>query len=122
MEDVLVPIVLFGSFVAIVWLVSHFNFKKRHTAHETLRHAISNGQTVSDELIEKMSYLTDPVRADLRRGVLFIAFGAAVLVLGVIVTSQEGEPVGPIIGVASFPVIIGLAYLGLWKFGHNNRG
>jgi hypothetical protein len=121
MEDVLVPIVLFSVLPVCIWLVSLFNYKKRLTAHETVRHAIDSGQTISPELIEKMSLLVDPIRADLRRGVLFIAFGCAFAVLGTVVGQQEGEAVMPMIGVASFPVFLGLAYLGLWKFGHGSK-
>ena len=51
MDDVLVPIVIFGAIVAIIWLFSHYNFKKRLTAHETLRLAVEKGQEVSPELV-----------------------------------------------------------------------
>tara|TARA_R110002124_G_scaffold68768_8_gene185718 strand:- start:570 stop:941 length:372 start_codon:yes stop_codon:yes gene_type:complete len=121
MEDILVPIVLFSVLPICIWLVSLFNYKKRLTAHETVRHAIDSGQTISPELIEKMSLLVDPIRADLRRGVLFIAFGAAFAVLGFMVGHEESEAVMPMLGVASFPVFLGLAYLGLWAFGHGRK-
>ena len=121
MEDILVPIVLFSVVPVCIWLVSYFNYRKRLTAHETVRHAIDSGQTISPELIEKMSLLVDPIRADLRRGVLFIAFGAAFAVLGLMVGHEEGEAIMPILGVASFPVFLGLAYLGLWAFGHGRK-
>lgn len=119
MEDVLVPIVLFSILPVCIWLVSLFNYKKRVTAHETVRHAIDSGQSISPELIEKMSLLVDPVRADLRRGVLFIAFGAAFGVLGLAIGDETA--IMPMIGVAAFPVFLGLAYLGLWKFGHGPK-
>jgi Domain of unknown function (DUF6249) len=121
MEDILVPIVLFSVVPVCIWLVSYFNYRKRLTAHETVRHAIDSGQTISPELIEKMSLLVDPIRADLRRGVLFIAFGAAFAVLGLMVGQQEGEAIMPMFGVAAFPVFLGLAYLGLWAFGHGQK-
>ena len=121
MEDVLVPIVLFSVLPVCIWLVSLFNYKKRLTAHETVRHAIDSGQTISPELIEKMSLLVDPIRADLRRGVLFIAFGAAFAVLGFMVSFEDSEAVMPMFGVAAFPVFLGLAYLGLWAFGHGRK-
>lgn len=121
MEDVIVPIVLFSVLPVCIWLVSLFNYKKRLTAHETVRHAIDSGQTISPELIEKMSLLVDPIRADLRRGVLFIAFGAAFAVLGLMVGREEGEAIMPMLGVASFPIFLGLAYLGLWAFGHGRK-
>ena len=120
-EDVLVPAVLFGSIVVIVWLVSHFNFKKRSTVHETLRHAIDKGQVLSDEMMVRLSLANDPVRADLRRGVLFIAVGLAFAFLGSMVGMEDGEAIRPMIGVAAFPVFLGIAYLGLWVAGRNDR-
>lgn len=114
MEEVFVPIALFSVAPVIVWIVSHFGARKRATIHETLRLAIEKGQELSPEMMEKMSLLTDPVRADLRKGVLFLAIGAAFGFLGWMVGFEEGEAIMPMIGVASFPVFIGLAYLGLW--------
>ncbi|HAY07830.1 MAG TPA: DUF6249 domain-containing protein [Hyphomonas sp.] len=117
MEDVMVPVVLFLTPAVIVWIVSYFNSRKRTTIHETLRHAIDKGQELSPDLLEKMSLVTDPVRADLRRGVLFLAFGAAFGVLGALIGMEESEAVRPMLGVAAFPVFMGIAYIGLWAFG-----
>ena len=120
-EEIFVPAILFGSIVGIVWLVSYFNSRKRNTIHETLRHAIDKGQVLSDDMMVRLSLANDPVRADLRRGVLFIAFGLAFFVLGMLVSSEEAEAMKPMLGVASFPIFLGLAYLGLWKFGRGSR-
>ncbi|MDJ0920597.1 MAG: DUF6249 domain-containing protein [Henriciella sp.] len=118
MEDTLIPITFFFAIVGIIWLFSHYNFKKRDVAHQTLRHAVDKGQEVSPELIERMSYLSDPIKSDLRRGVLFVAFGLAVISLGLFIPTDEPEAFQGILGVSSFPIILGLAYLGLWRFGH----
>lgn len=115
--EILVPIAFFGTIVAAVWLVSYFNGRKRMTVHETLRHAIDKGQPLSPELMDRMSLVTDPVRADLRRGVLFLAFGAAFAVLGTIIGMEEAEAITPMLGVATFPIFLGIAYIGLWAFG-----
>jgi hypothetical protein len=120
-EEVFVPAILFGSVVGIVWLVSHFNFKKRSTVHETLRHAIDQGQVLSDDMMVRLSLANDPVRADLRRGVLFIAAGLAFAFLGTMVGMEEGEAIRPMLGVAAFPVFLGLAYLGLWASARHER-
>lgn len=119
MEDIFVPIFLFGSLVATIWVFSHYNYKKRLTAHETLRLAVEKGQEVSPELVERMSYLNDPVKSDLRRGILLIAFGVAFIVLGLIMPTPDPEAVRGVLAISSFPVILGLAYLGLWRFSHN---
>ena len=65
-----------------------------------------------------MSYLNDPVRSDLRRGVLLIAFGIAFVILGAIMPHDEEAAMHGVAAIASFPVILRLAYLGLWRFSH----
>lgn len=119
-EDILVPLFFFATIVLVIYLVSLFNARKRKTIHETIRHAIDAGQPVSSELIEKMSVITDPIRADLRRGVLFIAFGIAFSILAVVIGVEEGKPIVPMFGVSAFPIIMGLAYLGLWAGAKKN--
>ncbi|MEL6859412.1 MAG: DUF6249 domain-containing protein [Pseudomonadota bacterium] len=119
MAEILVPIFLFAAIVAIIWLFSHYSYKKRNTAHETLRLAVDKGQEISPELIERMSYLNDPVKSDLRRGILLIAFGVAFMILGSIMPHDEPEAIRGVIGIASFPVVLGVAYLGLWRFSHD---
>lgn len=115
-EEIVVPTVIFGSLVGIVWLVSYFNSRKRLTVHETIRYALDKGQPLSPELMDRMSMVTDPVRADLRRGVLFLAFGAAFAVLGTLIGMEESEAITPMLGVATFPIFMGIAYIGLWAF------
>ena len=117
MESILIPAIVFLTPALIVWIVSHFNARKRNTVHETLRFAIDKGQALSPEMMEKMSLLTDPVRADLRRGVLFLAFGAAFAVLAGLIGIEEADALTPMLGVACFPIFIGIAYIGLWAFG-----
>ena len=87
------------------------------TVHETLRHALDKGQELTPDMMERLALANDPVRADLRRGILFLAFGAAFGFLGLMIGMEDGEAVRPMIGVASFPVFLGLAYMGLWAFG-----
>jgi Domain of unknown function (DUF6249) len=119
--EIVVPVGSFAMIVAIVWLVSYFNGRKRQTIHETLRHAIDKGQPLSPELLENMSNITDPTRSDLRRGVLFLAFGAAFAVLGGVISLEDSEALTPMLGVATFPVFLGIAYIGLWAFGRGKR-
>ena len=119
MDEIFVPIFLFAALVAIMWLFSHYNYKKRLTAHETLRLAVEKGQEVSPELVERMSYLNDPVKSDLRRGILLIAFGLAFICLGGLIPHGEPDAFRGMLGVSSFPIILGVAYLGLWRFSHD---
>lgn len=119
MEEIFVPIAIFIAIIAGIWLFSHYNYKKRLTAHETLRLAIEKGQEVSPELVERMSYLNDPAKSDLRRGILLIAFGVAFICLGIMIPHDEPDAFRGMLGVSSFPIILGAAYLGLWRFSHD---
>jgi hypothetical protein len=119
MEEIIVPISIFAAIVAVIWLFSHYNYKKRLTAHETLRLAVEKGQEVSPELVERMSYLNDPAKSDLRRGILLIAFGVAFVCLGGMIPHDEPDAFRGMLGVSSFPIILGAAYLGLWRFSHD---
>ncbi|MEM9939605.1 MAG: DUF6249 domain-containing protein [Pseudomonadota bacterium] len=119
MDETLIPIFLFASIVAVIWLFSHYNYKKRATAHETLRLAVDKGQELSPELVERMSFFNDPVKSDLRRGVLLVGFGLAIISLGLLIPTDEPEAFRGMLGVSSFPIILGFAYLGLWRFGHD---
>lgn len=119
-EDILVPLFFFASIPLVIYIVSVFNARKRKTIHETIRHAIDSGQPISSELIEKMSAVADPIRADLRRGVLAIAFGIAFSILAIVIGIEEGQPIFPMFGVSAFPIIMGLAYLGLWAGAKKN--
>ena len=66
-----------------------------------------------------MSAMNDPVKSDLRRGVLLIAFGIAFMILGGIMPHNEPDAMRGIVAISSFPVVLGLAYLGLWRFSHD---
>ena len=119
MESILVPLAFFTSIVGVIWLFSHYNYKKRSTAHETLRLSIEKGHEMSPELVQRMSYLSAPVKSDLRRGILFIALGFAIISFGLFAPLDEPEAFRGILGISSLPIILGVAYLGLWRFGHD---
>ena len=50
-----------------------------------------------------------------------IAAGLAFAFLGTMIGMEEGEAIRPMLGVAAFPVFLGVAYLGLWVSGRNER-
>ncbi|MEO0981680.1 MAG: DUF6249 domain-containing protein [Pseudomonadota bacterium] len=120
-EDIIIPVVLFGAIVAIVWLVYHFGQRKRQIAHETLRHAIDKGQQVSPELIERMTEINDPRRNDIRKSVLIGSIGLSIALLAFILPIDDDEGIRGVLAGAVFPLALSFAYLGLWAFGHGRR-
>jgi hypothetical protein len=113
MEALWVPIVMFLSVGAVVALGLMFRFRARAEVQKTLRQAIERGQEMTPEFLE---HLGDPPRsptADLRRGIIAMALGVGFGVFAIAL--GEEDAVRPMLGVASFPFMLGVAYLFLWK-------
>lgn len=125
--EILIPLASFTMIVVVVWLFQHFAMKKRMEAFQTLRLAIEKGQPVTPETLEAMARLSSPI-ADLRRGVVFLAIALGFALFGTIIGS--GRPAGDdewpeimraLYGIATFPLSIGLAFLGLHFFANENK-
>lgn len=114
MEEILVPLGLFTMIGVIFGLTIFFRFRTRQELQLTLREAMSSGQPISADLVEQISRQLENRHADLRRGVIGIAIGVAIFIFGRVL--GEPDAAGPTAGIAAFPTIIGIAYLGLWFF------
>ena len=123
-EEVIIPIVLFIAPVVVVWVFQHFAAKKRMEAYKTLQVAIEKGQPLTPEVLESMARLRSPI-ADLRWGIIWIAIAAGFVSATMI---SFGSPTGEaadvrqaLLGIATFPLFIGLAFLGLHFFANENK-
>ena len=108
-EDVFVPFVVFGSLAVIVVSAFYFSYKKRTVVYDAIKVAIEKTGTVDAALVEAIIRDNVGPYADLRKGVILIAVALAFMILGVLVDEQEA--VRPMIGVASFPGLVGLSYV-----------
>ena len=114
MIEALIPIVAIVSFFGVIALAFYFRYRSRADIQTTVRTAIESGQELSPELIEGLMDSLTNRHSDLRRGVISIAIGAAVFAFASLVGEEEAE--GPLMALSMFPVLIGIAYLGLWYF------
>jgi membrane protein implicated in regulation of membrane protease activity len=100
--------------ITTAWL--YYRYKSRAEAQSTVRAALEKGQELSPAVVEKLIEPLAPTMSrrtiDLRRGVILIAVGIAISVFGSVAAPSWREA----LALASLPLIIGLAYLGLWKF------
>lgn len=119
--EVIVPLGLFLMVVGIIWLVSYFNSVRRRESHETLRLAISNGQALSEDLLAK--YFEEPSgkTKDIRRGVIWLSVGIATVVSGFSFGRFDDEVFTAFSGIAAFPALIGLAFLGFGLLGYGHK-
>ena len=116
MDDAWIPIILFGSIAVVMGLWLYFRYRSRQAVQQTVRAAIEKGQELSPELLESLGQPKVSGDADLRRGVVSLAIGIAFGILAVVISGEEPDAFRPILGAASFPATIGVAYLALWLF------
>ena len=119
MEDVLVPLGVFTMITVIVWLITYFRFRGQRETQETIRTMFQSGQSVSDEQLEALVAALNPAMQDLRRGIISCAIGLGILVLALVI--NEREVVMPLVGVASFPFFLGIAYFYLWRLNEKKK-
>ncbi len=112
--EIMVPLGSFAMIVGIVWIVSHFNARKRNEVNQTIRHAIDKGQNLSTDVLDRLARASDATLNDLRRGVTFIAIAAAMIVFGYMMSFEDTELFRVMTGAAAFPGFVGLASIALW--------
>ena len=118
-EEILIPIAAFGFVALIIWMVGSFGQRKRLVVHETIRLAMEKGQELSPQMIKDMSLITNPRTSDLRRGVVLVSLAMAFALIGFInIVLHDGTSAEEMFSIAVFPGMIGLAFLGLWRFGY----
>ncbi|WP_375203914.1 hypothetical protein [Hyphococcus sp.] len=113
-EDVLIPLVVFGSLAVIVVSAFYFSYKKRTIVYDAIKVAIEKTGTVDAALVEAIIRDNVGPYADLRKGIILIAIAAAFITLGLAI--PEEEAVRPMLGVASFPGLVGAAYVAFHFF------
>ncbi|MGI9265790.1 MAG: DUF6249 domain-containing protein [Gammaproteobacteria bacterium] len=112
MEVFLVPITLFVMLAIVAGLMLYYRFKTRREIQQTLRSVIDKGQELTPEVLDKIGEPKRPSNADLRRGVVAMSLGLGFAAFGIILDEQDA--VRPLVAIAAFPFLVGVAYLGLW--------
>lgn len=114
-EDILIPFIVFGSIAVMVIANFHYGFKKRQSIHDTIKAAIDKTGSVDAKLVD--SIVRDNIGAygDLRRGIILLSLAFAFAFLGFMIPAGD-EALKPMLGVASFPGFVGLAYIAFHFF------
>ncbi|MDG2529529.1 DUF6249 domain-containing protein [Caulobacter endophyticus] len=123
---ILVPLAPFIMVVCIVVIPMWLKSRDRREMQATVRAAIEKGQPLPPELIEALSKEVKPPREssalrDMRVGVILIAVGAGLAVLGFMLGQIADEALHPVMGAAAIPALIGVAYV-ILSFFNPNKG
>jgi hypothetical protein len=117
--EILIPLAFFAMIAALVIAPRYFKSIERQRMAETLRVAIEKGQPLPTEVIEAMSSnvrspgLPPSPQRDLRTGIIWLGVGLGFAALGAAVSFEEADALYPMLGVAAFPIFIGLAFIAL---------
>lgn len=126
MEDILVPLGLFAMVAAMVLVPKYLRSRERREAQQLIRMAIERGQEPSVEMVEAMTKDIRPANRsssvrDVRAGVILIAIGLGMGVLGWLIGFESGDVIWPLLGSGSIPLFIGIAFIAL-SFFNPNKG
>ena len=121
-EEVFIPIVGFISLAAVTVLFIYYRFRTRFEIQKTVRAAIERGQQLSPDFLDRLADPRPTRRADrdLRIGVTSMALGLGLASFGWLVGSSD--LVGPLLAIGNIPFLVGVAFVGLWKFAPREEG
>jgi hypothetical protein len=111
--------IMFIGLTVVFSLLVWFRYKATRDNQDTIRAAIDKGQELSPELLERLTNPPAPANRDLRRGMMGVGLAFGFVLFGFFFPEEE-ELFGIMSAVAMFPMLIGVAYLLLHRFG--NRG
>lgn len=116
MEDAVIAVTFFTGIFATLVILIVFRSKTKREQQETIRTAIEKGQEMTPELIAQIGSPPPPARdRDLRRAAIAFAIGGGFIGLGFGVA--DADATRAMTGVASFPILIGVAFLVMHFFG-----
>ncbi len=114
-EEVIIVATVFLSVVVVFIAWFYLKFRSGAETHQTIRLALEKGTELSPEFIKQIVEQQPPKDRDLRRGIIWLALGLGMILLAVGI--NEPDAMGPLMGSASFPALIGLAYIIMWRYG-----
>ena len=81
---------------------------------DTIRVALDKGHELSPELIDRLGHPKASKYRDFRLGVIWVAVAIGIALFSFAVPEEEATR--PLLGIAAFPGMVGIAYLILNKF------
>ncbi len=120
-EDIiamLVPIVALTVIGIVLIAFFHYRAKNRGQLQTTIQQAVDKGNELTPELIDRLAGPKPGPDRDFRRGLIWLAVGVGFVLFGAII--QEEDAFRALSAIGMFPLLIGSAYMVMWKFG--NRG
>lgn len=114
-----VPIVSMIVIGLVVVAFFYFRHRNKSQLQQTIQTALDKGTELTPELIDRLAGPRPGPDGDLRKALVWIAVGISFCLFGIFV--GEDDAVGPLAGIGMFPLLIGIAYLVMWKFARSGE-
>ena len=114
MEGVIFLLGLFGVVPFIIWVISRYRHKSHESSAEIMKTLIDKGEPLTPDVIRSLGIRPRRKHGDLRTGLILIALAVATIFLGGAIPEEEAQRAFG--GLAMFPLLVGLVYVGLWTF------
>lgn len=111
---IFIPISLFVCLAVVLIFWAWYRHRTQAGLQETIRTALDKGFELTPEMIESLGQPKPRPHSDLRRSLVALAIGVGFIAFGFIL--DEEDAVRPLVAVGAFPILIGIAYLLMWRF------
>ncbi len=108
----MIPVFLFLSVMAGYVFHRYFRFRAQQEVQTTLRLALEKGNGLTPEALAALVPRPDR-HADRRRAILSLMIALAIAGFAIMIGGQEASAVGPLFGIACFPLFLSFAYFWL---------
>lgn len=122
--EVLVPLIVFSSFVALIWLLLSYKHKKKVLFLKMVDDAFKNNYQLTPENIREISIHFFSKYQDLRKGLILMAISLSIVGFSLLAEFRSNGNLDlnkALIGIALFPGLVGIAYLLLYRFDTKNE-
>ena len=115
MHGEMIPITMFIGLTIVLCLFFWFRSKSRSDVQATIRAAMEKGQELTPEVIDRLGHPKPSKHKDLRWALVWIALSLGMAVFGTAIPDDDNEAQMVFIGMAAFPLFLGIAYLIMWR-------
>lgn len=118
--EIFIPITLFVSLAVVLIFVAWYRHRTQAGLQETIRTALDKGIELTPEVIESLGQPKARPYSDLRRALISLAIGVGFVAFGFIL--DEEDAVRPLMAIGAFPILVGVAYLVIWRLDEGRKG
>ncbi len=117
-NEIWIPIIGMLSTAGVLVAFFYLSYKSKRSVQDTIRKSLEQGSELTPELLDRLGTSHSPRVKDLRRGIVLAAIGIAFGIMGLV--NSDPETTEGLVSVGMFPLLVGMAFLLVWKLNRYN--